>query len=61
MTLDEMSKVFLSIYPSMNANPQRVGRFAKQIGYRHTKQMVNRKYEYFYLKETNINLNEETA
>lgn len=54
LSVEEMKAYYASKFPYFDANNQRVGRFAKQIGYHLTKQMRNRKYTYFYLKdETN--------
>lgn len=54
VSVEEMKAYYASKFPYFDANNQRVGRFAKQIGYHLTKQMRNRKYTYFYLKdETN--------
>ena len=54
VSVEEMKTYYASKFPYFDANNQRVGRFAKQIGYHLTKQMRNRKYTYFYLKdETN--------
>lgn len=55
VSVEEMKAYYTSKFPYFEANNQRVGRFAKQIGYHLTKQMRNRKYTYFYLKnEPNI-------
>lgn len=51
VTVDEMRQYYVFNFPYLELNNQRLGRFAKKIGYRLTKQMKNRKYIYFYLKE----------
>lgn len=51
VSVEEMKAYYASKFPYFDANNQRVGRFAKQIGYHLTKQMRNRKYTYFYLKD----------
>lgn len=49
VTIDEMREFYTANSP-FEPNPQRVGRFAKKNGYVLSKQMKNRKYEYFYLR-----------
>jgi len=56
ISVEEMRTYFASLFPYFEANNQRVGRFAKQIGYTLTKQMKNRKYEYFYIKVESNNI-----
>lgn len=51
VSVKEMKAYYASKFPYYDANNQRVGRFAKQMGYRLTKQMRKRKYVYFYLKD----------
>lgn len=55
VSVEEMKAYYASKFPYFDANNQRVGRFAKQIGYRLIKQMRNRKYVYFYLKTDSNN------
>ena len=59
VSVEEMKKYYASQFPYFDANNQRVGRFAKQIGYHLTKQMRNRKYTYFYLKNEPNNIEHE--
>lgn len=59
VSVEEMKTYFASQFPYYEANKQRVGRFAKKIGYMLTKQMKNRKYEYFYIKATSNNVSDE--
>ena len=49
VSVQEMKDYYAEHYP-YEANGQRVGRFAKKNGFRLAKQMVNRKLEYFYIK-----------
>lgn len=49
VTVEEMKEYYAAHFP-FQPNNQRVGRFAKTIGYKLAKQMVNRKYQYFYIK-----------
>lgn len=56
VSIEEMKAYYTSQFPYFEANNQRVGRFAKKIGYHLTKQMRNRKYIYFYLKDTSSNI-----
>lgn len=50
VTVEEMKAYYAANFP-YEPNGQRVGRFAKQIGYKLVKQMKNRKYLYFYIKD----------
>lgn len=59
VTMEEMTKYYASKFPYFEPNKRRVGQFAKQMGYRFTKQMKNRKYSYFYLKEISNNIQHE--
>lgn len=59
LSVEEMKAYYASKFPYFDANNQRVGRFAKQIGYHLTKQMRNRKYTYFYLKDETNNMTHE--
>lgn len=59
VSVEEMKAYYASKFPYFDANNQRVGRFAKQIGYHLTKQMRNRKYTYFYLKDETNNITHE--
>lgn len=59
MSVEEMRLYYSSKFPYFDANNQRIGRFAKQMGYRLTKQMRNRKYVYFYLKDKTNNVRHE--
>lgn len=54
MTIEEMRQYYTQEFPYFEANNQRVGRFAKKLGYKIVRQMVNRKYERFYLKDAAI-------
>jgi hypothetical protein len=44
-----MKEYYAQNYP-FEPNNRRVGRLAKQLGFKLVKQMINRKYEYFYIK-----------
>lgn len=57
--VEEMRAYYATRFPYFEANNQRIGRFAKQMGYMLTKQMKNRKYEYFYIKVTPNSMNDE--
>lgn len=50
MTMEEITKLYTSNYPFV-PSAQRIGRFAKKIGYCRTKQMVQGKYITFYVKK----------
>jgi len=47
---DTMAEVFAANHPGIFPTKAIVGRWAKSIGYKHTKQMVNRKIVWYYLK-----------
>lgn len=57
--VEEMRAYYATRFPYFEANNQRIGRFAKQMSYMLTKQMKNRKYEYFYIKVTPNSMNDE--
>lgn len=59
VTMEEMTEYYASKFPYYEPNKRRVGQFAKQMGYRFTKQMKNRKYSYFYLKEISNDIQHE--
>lgn len=59
VTMEEMTEYYASRFPYFEPNKRRVGQFAKQMGYRFTKQMKNRKYSYFYLKEISNDIQHE--
>ena len=49
VSVQEMKVYYALNYP-FEPNNRRVGRLAKQLGFKLVKQMINRKYEYFYIK-----------
>ena len=49
MTFDEMCEVYSKNFPYFKPNRSNVGRFAKVLGYKLAKQMVNRKVYLFYI------------
>lgn len=49
VTVEEMKMYYANNFP-YEANNQRVGRFAKQMGFRLTKQMIQGKTIHFYVK-----------
>jgi hypothetical protein len=49
MSVEEMSEYYAANHPYLPTR-QRVGRYAKTIGFRLVKQMVHRKYIYFYAR-----------
>lgn len=49
VSVQEMKEYYAHNYP-FEPNNRRVGRLAKQLGFKLVKQMINRKYEYFYIK-----------
>ena len=51
MTFDEMSEVYSMNFSYFTPNRSNVGRFAKTLGYKLTKQMVDRKVYLFYINE----------
>lgn len=51
VTVEEMKQYYAEHFP-FQPNNQRVGRFAKQAGFRLEKQMINRKIISFYVKNT---------
>ena len=59
VSVEEMRAYYASLFPYFDANNQRVGRFARHIGYKLTKQMRNRKYTYFYIKDIPNNIAHE--
>lgn len=50
VSVQEMKNYYAKHFP-YEANNQRVGRFAKSIGFKLAKQMKQGKVEYFYVKE----------
>lgn len=50
ISVDDMKAYYATKFP-YEPNGQRVGRYAKSIGFRLAKQMVNRKYQYFYIRD----------
>ena len=50
VSVEEMKAYYAEKFP-YEANNQRVGRFAKQIGFRLTKQMVKGQIISFYIKD----------
>lgn len=48
VSVEEMKAYYAKYYP-YEPNNQRVGRFAKSIGFYPTKQMINHKYVRFYI------------
>lgn len=52
VSMDEMKEAYLSTRPPFEPNKKRIGQFAKQNGYALTRQMVNRKYIRFYIKQS---------
>lgn len=49
VSVEEMKEYYAQNHP-YEPNGQRVGRFAKSIGFQLTKQMINGKTIYFYIK-----------
>lgn len=49
ISVQEMKEYYAKNYP-FEPNNRRIGQLAKQLGFKLTKQMVNRKYQYFYIK-----------
>ena len=49
VSVQEMKEYYAQNYP-FEPNNRRVGRLAKQLGFKLVKQMINRNYEYFYIK-----------
>lgn len=49
VSVQEMKDCYAKHHP-FEPNNRRVGQFAKQMGFKLVKQMINRKYEYFYIK-----------
>lgn len=58
VSVEEMRAYYASQFPYFEANNQRIGRFAKKIGYHLVKQMVKGKFIYFYIKNTPNNTEE---
>lgn len=52
VSVQEMKDYYAAHYP-FEPNNQRVGRFAKSMGFKLEKQMKNRKMHYFYVKAEN--------
>ena len=52
MTFDEMARVFVAKHPEFIPNRSNVGRFAKRIGFRLVKQVINYKQTYTYFNPT---------
>lgn len=50
MTYEEMLEAYLTTKPIFLPNHVRVGKFAKQQGYRRERQMINNKTIYFYVR-----------
>lgn len=55
MTKEEMTECYRKANPAFEPNHIRIGKFAKQNGYSLTKQMINRKYYFFYVKNELVN------
>lgn len=51
MSYAEMAKAYEDANPSFEANPNRVGRFAKKIGYYRARQIKDGVAHYFYAKK----------
>lgn len=49
LSVEEMREYYAQNFPYA-PTPQRVGRWAKSVGFQLTKQMVNHKVIYFYVK-----------
>lgn len=49
VSVNEMKDYYTTLHP-FAPNNRRVGQFAKKMGFRLVRQMINRKYEYFYIK-----------
>lgn len=52
VSVEEMKAYYAENFP-YEPNNQRVGRYAKTIGFQLTKQMINGKYIYFYIRSNN--------
>ena len=48
MSFDEMAAAFANEHPELTPNKSNVGRFAKRLGFKIVKQVVNYKQTYSY-------------
>lgn len=51
MSYEEMARAYEAANPSFEANPNRVGRYAKTIGYYRARQIKDGIATYFYAKQ----------
>lgn len=51
MTIEELREYYTANFPYI-ANDQRIGRFAKKEGYVPVRQMVNRQWVRYYIRNT---------
>lgn len=51
MTFDEMAEAYMASQSVYAPNRVRVGKFAKEMGYKSVHQKINKKLIYFYVKD----------
>lgn len=51
LTFEEMAAYYSQENPLFQPTRYRVGKFAKTHGYKYTQQQINKKIEFFYIKE----------